>query len=143
MKKTNFGGQLFNFSKLMKLLCGTNFIWNVTFFAKTILKYSCFGLVIEMKIQNWTHLLKVITAQKMKFPIEHFFSKCDQIRWKLRWKLRIWSHLLNKSLMENVIFLCSECDIYSVAVYNHNATKSNDSFRRSCSEVFTEENFFQ
>ena len=60
-------------------------MWNkfymvVTFFAKTILKYSCFGLVIEMKIQNWTHLLKVITAQKMKFPIEHFFSKCDQIR---------------------------------------------------------------
>ena len=23
-----------------------------------------------MKIQNWTHLLKVITAQKMKFSIE-------------------------------------------------------------------------
>ena len=40
------------------------------------------------------------TAQKMKFFIEDFFSKCDQICWKLR----IWSHLLKKSLMENFIF---------------------------------------
>ena len=39
------------------------------------------------------------TAQKMKFSIKGFFSKCDQIRWKLR----IWSHLLKKSLMENFI----------------------------------------
>ena len=35
----------------------------------------------------------------MKFYIMNFFSKCDQIRRKL-W---IWSHLLKKSLMENVI----------------------------------------
>ena len=38
----------------------------------------------------------------MKFPVKNFFSKCDQIRRKLR----IWSHLLKKSLMENFIF-CS------------------------------------
>ena len=38
----------------------------------------------------------------MKFSIEDIFSKCDQI---LR-NLRIWSHLLKKSLMEN-FFLCS------------------------------------
>ena len=37
---------------------------------------------------------------KMKFSIKHFFSKCDQIRNLLR----IWSHLLKKSLMENFIF---------------------------------------
>ena len=30
------------------------------------------------------------TAQKMKFSIKDFFSKCDQIHRKLR----IWSHLL-------------------------------------------------
>ena len=41
------------------------------------------------------------TAQKMKFFIKDFLSKCDQIRRKLR----IWSHLLKKSLMENSIFL--------------------------------------
>ena len=40
------------------------------------------------------------TGQKMKFSIKNFFSKCDQI---LR-KLWIWSHLLKKSLMENIIF---------------------------------------
>ena len=44
----------------------------------------------------------VRTAQKMKFSIEDFFSKYDQIRRNLR----IWSHLLKKSLMENVIFYC-------------------------------------
>ena len=39
-------------------------------------------------------------VQKMKFSIRYFFSKCDQIRSFLR----IWSHLLKKSLMENFIF---------------------------------------
>ena len=36
----------------------------------------------------------------MKFSIKDFFSKCNQIRSFLR----IWSHLLKKSLMENFIF---------------------------------------
>ena len=36
----------------------------------------------------------------MKFSIKDFFSKSDQIRSFLR----IWSHLLKKSLMENFIF---------------------------------------
>ena len=42
----------------------------------------------------------IFTAQKIKFPITDFFNKCDQIRRKLR----IWSHLLKKSIMENFIF---------------------------------------
>ena len=40
------------------------------------------------------------TAQKMKFSIKDFLSKCNQNRSFLR----IWSHLLKKSLMENFIF---------------------------------------
>ena len=36
----------------------------------------------------------------MKFSIKDFFSKCDQIRSFLQ----IWSHLLKKPLMENLIF---------------------------------------
>ena len=40
------------------------------------------------------------TAQKMKFFIQDFFSKCDQIRNILG----IWSHLRKISLMENLIF---------------------------------------
>ena len=41
-----------------------------------------------------------LTAQKMKFSIKDFFSKCDQIHRKLR----IRSHLLKKFLIENFIF---------------------------------------
>ena len=36
----------------------------------------------------------------MKFSTEDFFSKCEQVRSFLR----IWSHLLKKSLIENFIF---------------------------------------
>ena len=47
-----------------------------------------------------TEMIAILTAQKMKFSIKYFFNKCDQIRRKLR----IWSHLLKKYLMENFIF---------------------------------------
>ena len=40
------------------------------------------------------------TAQKMKFSINNFFSKCDQIHSFQQF----WSHLLKKYLMENFIF---------------------------------------
>ena len=39
----------------------------------------------------------------MKFSIKDFYSKYDRIRRKLR----IWSHLLQKSLMENIF-----CAVY-------------------------------
>ena len=39
-------------------------------------------------------------AQKIKFSITDFLSKCDQTCSLLR----IWSHLLKKPLMENFIF---------------------------------------
>ena len=45
-------------------------------------------------------MLTVNTAQKMKFSVKDFFSKCDQIRSFLP----IWSHLLKKSLIKNFIF---------------------------------------
>ena len=38
--------------------------------------------------------------KKMNFSVKNFFSKCEYIRIKLR----IYSHLLNKSLTENFIF---------------------------------------
>ena len=43
------------------------------------------------------------TAQKMKFSIKDFCSKCNQIRIFLR----IWSYLPEKSPIEIFIFLCS------------------------------------
>ena len=57
-------------------------------------KLICFFATIH-------HLLMIsVTAQKVKFSIKGFFSKCDQVRSCLR----IWSHLLKKSWMENFIF---------------------------------------
>ena len=58
------------------------------------------------------------TAQKMKFSIKDFFSKCDQIRSFLQ----IWSHLMKKFLMENFIFC---------AVLVFNKTDDNDKFHVS------------
>ena len=52
-------------------------------------------------IQAYFICLRVCqTAQKQKFSLKYYFSKCDQIRSFLR----IWSHLLKKSLMKNFIF---------------------------------------
>ena len=51
-------------------------------------------------------------AQNVKFSIKDFSSKCDQIRSFLR----IWSHLLEKSLMENFIF-CTVLVIKSRTFY--------------------------
>ena len=57
----------------------------------------------DLTILNQNHAfqlyVRIYTAQKMKFYIKDFFSKCDQICRKLL----IWSHLLKKSLMENFI----------------------------------------
>ena len=56
------------------------------------LKYKCKDL-------QW------ILYKKMKFSIKDFFSYCDQISSFLR----IWLHLLMKSLIENFIF-CAVAD---------------------------------
>ena len=49
----------------------------------------------------------------MKFSINDFFSKCDQI---FR-KLRIWSHLLKKCLMKSFIF-CAVWTLTSVRSFS-------------------------
>ena len=58
---------------------------------------------------------KKYTAQKVKFPIKDFFSKCEQIRSFLR----VWSHLPKKSLMENVIF-CAVIEVDNEYPSKHN-----------------------
>ena len=68
----------------------------ITTFCKT---FRC-KIIQKTFISIETVLLVIITAKKMKFSIKDFFGRCDQIRMKLR----IWSHLLKKSLMENFIF---------------------------------------
>ena len=49
-----------------------------------------------VKVVQLSPLDKTHTAQKMKFSIKDFFSKCDQIFSFLR----VWSHLLKKYLIE-------------------------------------------
>ena len=51
-------------------------------------------------LMSLSFLQCLFTAQKIKFFIKDFFSKCDQIRSFLQ----IWTHLLKKSLMENFSF---------------------------------------
>ena len=65
--------------------------------------YYLFPKLSEITVENVSITLVRVTgdtAQKMKFSIKDFSSKCDKICGKL-W---IWSHLLEKSLMENFIF---------------------------------------
>ena len=65
----------------------------------TVKKLIDDGAIGEKKVFFSTFYF-IGTAQKMKFFIKGFFSKCDQIR-SFR---RICSHLLKKSLMQNFIF---------------------------------------
>ena len=66
------------------------------------LKWMSFLQIIVYGLKLLTVFVKELpyTAQNIKFSIKDFFSKCDQIRRTLR----IWSHLLMNSLMENFIF---------------------------------------
>ena len=79
-------------SILLCKLCGSPivFLLNVNHFQ--------FCMKVEVRL-----VLLDYTAQKMKFSIKDFLSKCDQIRRKLG----IWSHILKKSLIENFIFFCA------------------------------------
>ena len=68
-------------------------MWNLQTFPPSVLVVLT---AFPLKVRNLAH----DTAQKMKFSITDFLNKCDQ----KRWKLRIWSHLLKKYVMENFIF---------------------------------------
>ena len=72
--------------------------------------------LVSQSSLSWLFLHQ-FTAQKMKFSVKHLFSKDDQIRRKLR----IWSHLLKKSLMENFI-LCA----VDVPLYKEGRSSSNE-----------------
>ena len=75
-------------------LKGTVFIWG-----KLLWPFSYnFELVAVIFVSS--HRFCHGHCTKMKFSIKDFFSKCDRIRSFLR----IWSHLLKKSLMKIFIF---------------------------------------
>ena len=75
----------------------------------------------KSEIALWTCLFRIAllipcTAQKMEFSTIDFFSKRDQIRSFLR----ISSHLLKKSLMENFSFCAVLSDIYDEVFCENN-----------------------
>ena len=64
------------------------------------------GFKKRLSIKWGYQCFKRNTAQKMKFSIKNFFSKCDHIC-SFR---HIWSHLLKKFLMEELIFFAVEAE---------------------------------
>ena len=73
-----------------------------------IKRFGIYIIIIEIKLLYILaiNIIKTkLSLHKKKFSIKDLFNKCDQIRSKLR----IWSHLLKKSLMENFIF----CAVYA------------------------------
>ena len=79
-------------------------IFRVKLVTKNIVRGSPGTRFMHMRVNSCDVMGEVFPltaiAQKMKFFIKDFHSKYDQIRNFLR----IWSHLLKKSLMENFIF---------------------------------------
>ena len=92
-------------------------------FKQKVWKFSNWNLSVVQK-ELFSPSPTPITAQKMKFSIKNFFSKCDQIRGKLR----IWSHLLRKSLMENFIFC-------AVSLSSVNTFTLNDDYNLKLSDI--------
>ena len=70
---------------------------------------SCENITKSYMLANSTYHFPQSLHCTKKFSITDFFSECDQ----LRRKLRIWSHLLKKSVMESFYFLYSVDDHYS------------------------------
>ena len=90
-------------SECGKMQTGKNFVFRHFSRRECIIGLKCQlykGLKQYCK-ESWKFCFNY-TARKMKLSIHDFFSKCDLVRRNLR----IWSHLLKNSLMENFIFLC-------------------------------------
>ena len=91
------------------IVAAVNKLWKISFFCSLLLNQSTISLQCTRN--------EVL----MKFSIKDFFSKCDQICRKLR----VWSHLLKKPLMENFFFFlqCYHHDFYPT--FSEHAEKCN------------------
>ena len=111
-------------------------LWTEKYFLGSLEIYHSLSLLLKSTLNFWLKQNQTFTAQKMKFCIEDFFSKCDQ----LCSFLRIWSHLLKKSLMENFIFCtvlaCNKQylnkNFYSKMLFKE---KQQSVFQRNCSKT--------
>ena len=64
--------------------------------------------ILSRKCCKTLERTEINNAQKMKFSVKDFSSKCDQIRRK-SW---IWSYFPKKSFMENFIFFAIKCEYW-------------------------------
>ena len=83
-----------------------------------------------------TKTLAPNATQKMKFSIKDFSSKCDQIRRKLR----LWSHLLKKLLIENFIFCAVKNSMKKLRLVKNTAQRGVCDQKRcigSCGEILS------
>ena len=90
-------------TRISILSCLFLWLW-LNFYHSSFVKLFCKAHLNRCFWKGKRNLIFLCThnAQKMKFSVKDFFSQCDQILMKLR----IWSHFLKKSLMEN--FFCSD-----------------------------------
>ena len=97
----------------------------------TLLFFQHFSEFTDHNIQG-KNKSYISLHKKMKFSIKDFFSKCDQIRNFLCF-LRIWVHLLKKSLIENFIF-CTVHPIHILLAWYEVKTNPNDTHWQSETE---------
>ena len=76
--------------------------------------------------------IQSLCKKEMRFSIKDFFSKCHQVRRKLR----IWSHLLKKSLMENFIF----CAVNAVRLESYKSIKISKHLFNKFSNIVKKKN---
>ena len=78
-------------------------------FTEEIFKGKLHFCVVEGEILFEKKMLCI--AQKIKFSVKAFLSKCDHMRRKFQFRL----HLLKKTLMENFIFV--QCWLCFLSAY--------------------------
>ena len=111
-----------NLTKSPRKGCWTNFvvmkIWN---FQNSYFQEHEW-LFLNVPENKYFQVLFSENCTKMKIFIKDYFSKCDQIRRKLR----IWSHLLKKYLMEIFIF----CAVKNVLFVTSRLRRAEPAFEK-------------
>ena len=110
---------LIKFNSVLSLKLNSNF-----YLEKTLI-WHYFNSACLIKFFSCKRMFT--TAQKMKFLIKDFFSKCDQTHRSLR----IWLHLLKKSPMENFIFCAVEVTIIWIHFFVYNISYKESSLWES------------
>ena len=77
----------------------------LTYFNKNVSRFAAWTLITHLKrISNHDSLLRSNVSDELNRKMRDSFFRCT-LHKKWNFPLRIWSHLLKKSLMENFIFV--------------------------------------